>query len=59
MYSRRLYPDCCLQLRSSHCLLGRMWVPWKLPTKTRRRSVQSLILSRGRCSSYVCAELPR
>jgi hypothetical protein len=24
MYSRRLSPDYCLQLRSSHCLLGRM-----------------------------------
>jgi hypothetical protein len=24
MYSRRLSPGCCLQLRSSRCLLGRM-----------------------------------
>jgi hypothetical protein len=37
-------------------LSGRMYVPWKLSTKTRRRSVQSLILSRGKCSSHVRAE---
>jgi hypothetical protein len=24
MYSQRLSPSCCLQLRSSHCLPGRM-----------------------------------
>jgi hypothetical protein len=28
-----------LQLRSSHCLPGRMYVPWKLPMKTRRMLV--------------------
>jgi hypothetical protein len=56
MHSRRLSPGCCLQLRSSHCLPGRVYVPWKLPTKTRRGSVQSLILSRGKCSSHVRAE---
>jgi hypothetical protein len=34
LYSWRLSPGCCLQLRNSHCLLGHMYVPWKLPTKT-------------------------
>jgi hypothetical protein len=29
MYSRRLSLGCCLQLRSSHCLSGRVYVPWK------------------------------
>jgi hypothetical protein len=52
-------PGCCLQLRSSHCLPGRMYVPWKLLTKTRHKSVQSLILPRGKCSSHVHAESPR
>jgi hypothetical protein len=39
MYSRRLYPGCFLQLRSSHCLPGRVYMPWKFPTKTRCSSV--------------------
>jgi hypothetical protein len=59
MYSRRLFPGCCLQMRSSHYLPGRMYMPWKLSMKTRRRSVQSLILSCGKCSSHVHAESPR
>jgi hypothetical protein len=45
-----------LQLCMSHCLPGRVYVPWKFPTKTRCRSVQSWILSRGRCSSHIRAE---
>jgi hypothetical protein len=49
MYSHRLSPGICLQLRSSHCLLGRVYMPWKLPTKTRRRSAQSWISPRGKC----------
>jgi hypothetical protein len=59
MYSRKLSPGYCLQLRSSHCLPGRVYVPWKFSTKTQRRSVQPLILSRGRCLSHVRAESPR
>jgi hypothetical protein len=31
----------------------------EFPMKTRRRLVQSWILSRGKCSSHVCAESPR
>jgi hypothetical protein len=59
MYSWRLSPAYCLQLRSSHCLSGRVYMPWNMPTKTQRRSVQSLILSRGKCSSHVRAESSR
>jgi hypothetical protein len=40
MYSRRLSPGYCLQLRISYCLPGRVYLPWKFPTKTRRRSDQ-------------------
>jgi hypothetical protein len=56
MYSRRLSPDCFLQLHSSHCLPGRVYVPWKFLTKTQRRSVQLWILSCGMCSSHVRSE---
>jgi hypothetical protein len=58
MYSRKLSPGCLLQLRSSHFLRGRVYVPWKFPTKTQRRSAHLLILSRGRCLSHVRAESP-
>jgi hypothetical protein len=50
------FSSCFLHLCSSHCLPGRVYVPWKFLTKTLRRSVQSLTLSRGRCSSHVRAE---
>ena len=33
MYSRKLSPGCCLQLRGSHCLPGRVYVPWKFRRK--------------------------
>jgi hypothetical protein len=49
MYSRKLSPGCYLQLRSSHCLPGRVYMPWKFLMKTQRRSAQLLILSSGRC----------
>jgi hypothetical protein len=44
MYLRKLSPSCYLQMRSSHCLSGRVYVPWKYSTKTRCKSVQLLIL---------------
>jgi hypothetical protein len=59
MYSRKLSPGYFLQLCSSYCLPARVYVPWMFLMKTRRRSAQLLILSRGRCSIHVRAESPR
>jgi hypothetical protein len=52
-------PGLLLAIAQLPLFPGCMYVPWKLPTKTRRRSVQSWILSRGRCLSHVRAESPR
>jgi hypothetical protein len=58
MYSCSLFPGFCLLLRSSRYLPRQVYVPWKLRTKKRHRSVQSLLLSRGRCYSHVRVESP-
>jgi hypothetical protein len=59
MYSHRDSPGCWRQLRRSHEFIGRMYVPWKFPTKALTRSSQSEIYAGGRCSSQARAASER
>ena len=52
MYPRRVSPAFCWQLLRSHRFPGRLYVPWKFPTKISFRSAQLWILLDGRCSNH-------
>ena len=56
MYLWRVSPAFYRQFLRSHGFPGRLYVPWKFPTKISFRSAQLWILLDDMCSSHARAE---